>query len=91
MDVSLCRFPAVSHRPVGIVDIGSNSIRLVVYDANGRVPAPMFNEKAVCGLGAGLAVTGLLHPQGVEAALSVIGRFVRLARAMGVESLDIGF
>ena len=40
--------------PVGIVDIGSNSIRLCVYDIAHRVPVPLFNEKAVCALGEGL-------------------------------------
>ena len=75
--------------PIGIVDIGSNSIRLCVYDGAHRVPVPLFNEKAVCGLGLGLGATGRLNSEGVEAALAVIGRFVALCRAMEVERLDI--
>ena len=43
---------------VGIVDIGSNSIRLVVFDRLARAPLPLFNEKVLCGLGRGLDATG---------------------------------
>jgi exopolyphosphatase/guanosine-5'-triphosphate,3'-diphosphate pyrophosphatase len=75
--------------PVGIVDIGSNSIRLCVYDSAQRVPIPLFNEKAVCGLGLGLGKSGRLNPEGVQAALAAVGRFVGLCRAMHVERLDI--
>ncbi|OAN50749.1 exopolyphosphatase [Paramagnetospirillum marisnigri] len=75
--------------PIGIVDIGSNSIRLCVYDIAHRVPVPLFNEKAVCGLGQGLGQSGRLNPEGVEAALAGVGRFVALCRAMEVSRLDI--
>ncbi|MDO8606797.1 MAG: Ppx/GppA family phosphatase [Phaeospirillum sp.] len=75
--------------PIGIVDIGSNSIRLCVYDIAHRVPVPLFNEKAVCGLGQGLGGSGRLNPEGVEGALAAVGRFVALCRAMEVARLDI--
>jgi len=75
--------------PVGIVDIGSNSIRLCVYDAASRVPVPMFNEKAVCGLAEGLGGSGRLNPAGVQQAFGAVGRFVALSRAMELERLDI--
>jgi exopolyphosphatase/guanosine-5'-triphosphate,3'-diphosphate pyrophosphatase len=81
----------VRHRvdPIGIVDIGSNSIRLCVYDLAHRVPVPLFNEKGVCALGRGLGASGRLNPEGVEAARAVVGRFVALCRAMEVDQLDI--
>ncbi|MGE4279677.1 MAG: Ppx/GppA family phosphatase [Magnetospirillum sp.] len=75
--------------PVGIVDIGSNSIRLCVYDGAARVPVPLFNEKAVCALGQGVGETGRLNPEGVVRAVAAVGRFVALSRAMEVERLDI--
>jgi exopolyphosphatase/guanosine-5'-triphosphate,3'-diphosphate pyrophosphatase len=75
--------------PVGIVDIGSNSIRLCVYDGAARVPVPLFNEKAVCALGQGLGTSGRLNPEGVEKAVAAVGRFVALTRAMEVEWLDV--
>lgn len=76
-------------RLVAIVDIGSNSIRLVVYDGTRRTPLPMFNEKAVCGLGQGLEASGRLNPAGVAMAVAAVGRFIRLARAMQVDILHI--
>ena len=67
-----------------MVDVGSNSIRLVVYDRPSRVPLPIFNEKVLCGLARGMAETGRLNPDGVSLALQNIARFVSLAAAMGL-------
>src|SRR5262249_13020009 len=70
-------------------DIGSNSLRLVVFDKRSRCPVPVFNEKALPGLGRGLEKTGKLNPDGVKAALINIARFVTMAEAMGVEEIDL--
>jgi len=70
---------------IALVDIGSNSIRLVVYDGLKRAPEVLFNEKVMCGLGRSLRSSGRLHPEGVGQALRNLVRFSRLARAMGVE------
>ncbi len=78
-----------AHGRVAVVDIGSNSVRLVVYDAPTRLPIPMYNEKAQCALGRGLGATGKLNPQGVECALKSVKRFAGLASAMGVETLEL--
>ena len=53
---------------VAVIDIGSNSVRMVVYEHGGRMPIPVFNEKALCGLGAGLAETGRLTAPAIAAA-----------------------
>src|ERR1700749_2563725 len=74
---------------IGVVDIGSNSIRLVVFDRLARAPLLLFNEKVLCGLGRGLSREGRLNEEGVESALMNLGRFVRLAKAMGVARLDM--
>lgn len=74
---------------VAVVDIGSNSIRLVVFERPSRSPLPLFNEKVLCGLGRGLDATGKLHQAGVELARANLARFVRLARAMEVGRLDM--
>src|SRR6185369_15764198 len=74
---------------VGIIDVGSNSIRLVVYERASRAPLPVFNEKVLCGLARGLDATGRLNPQGVEMALANIDRFATLAHNMKVSSLDL--
>ncbi|NQV98665.1 MAG: Ppx/GppA family phosphatase [Rhodospirillales bacterium] len=74
---------------MAVVDIGSNTIRLVVYDTPNRLPIPIFNEKSSCQLGAGLALTGRLNPEGVECAVHSLKRFIRLTEAMGVERMDL--
>ncbi len=74
---------------IGVIDIGSNSIRLVVYDRPTRTPDPVFNEKALCGLGKVLQSTGRLDPGGVDMALRTLARFRSLAQAMGVAEVDI--
>lgn len=72
---------------VGVVDVGSNSVRLVVFDGAARSPAYFYNEKILCGLGAGLPQTGHLNPQGKIRALAAIKRFQKLAEGMGVTPL----
>ncbi len=74
---------------IGVIDIGSNSVRLVVFAGLSRAPVRLFNEKASCALGAGLQQTGRLNPDGRISAMAAIGRFVRLARAMGIGRLDL--
>ncbi len=74
---------------VAIIDVGSNSIRLVVYERASRAPLPVFNEKVLCGLARGLDATGRLNPDGVEMALANIDRFTTLAHNMKVTSLDL--
>jgi exopolyphosphatase/guanosine-5'-triphosphate,3'-diphosphate pyrophosphatase len=86
---SIALASGAAHQHVAIIDIGSNSIRLVVYDGRTRTPAALFNEKAVCALGQGLGQSGRLNPEGAREAIDVLRRFVRLARAMAVDVLDI--
>jgi exopolyphosphatase / guanosine-5'-triphosphate,3'-diphosphate pyrophosphatase len=76
-----------SYRPVAVVDIGSNSVRLVVYDGLRRSPAPIFNEKILCGLGKGVAITGRLNGPAIERALSALRRFKTLAKQIGVKQV----
>ncbi len=75
------------HR-VGVIDVGSNSVRLVVFDGAARSPAYFFNEKVLCGLGRGLADSGVLSPDGRERALAAIRRFALLLEHMGVEKVS---
>ena len=55
---------------VGVVDVGSNSVRMVVFDGAARSPAYFYNEKVMAGLGQGLSETGRLNPRGRERALA---------------------
>ena len=78
----------VTRKPYGIVDIGSNSVRLVVYDELGRAPLPRFNEKSMCRLGEGLAETGALAEENFRRTVEAVRRFRAIADAMGVARLD---
>lgn len=80
--------PAFGGR-IGVVDIGSNSVRMVVYDALARLPVPVFNERVTCQLGSGLGRYGTLNPEGVELALTALTRFTNLAREMDVERFEL--
>ena len=71
----------------GIIDIGSNSIRLVVYGGPPRIPATLFNEKVMAGLGRSLDATGAIPGQSLDAALRALARFKRLAEVMRIERL----
>jgi len=69
---------------VAVIDIGSNSVRLVVYEKMARSLITIFNEKALCGLGREVQSTGLLAPDAVAKALTALRRFRALCRVMKV-------
>ena len=71
------------------LDIGSNSIRLVVYEGLLRAPAPLFQEKALCGLGRYLNSTGRLNEETIPDALASLARFAKLAQICGVRQRDL--
>ena len=73
--------------PLAVVDIGSNSVRLVVYDGLSRSPTALFNEKALCGLGREVQSTGLLAADAVEQALASLKRFRALCTTMDVKKM----
>src|SRR5689334_19311793 len=73
--------------PIAVIDIGSNSVRLVVYERLCRAPTPLFNEKALCGLGRGISNTGRLEQAGIDSALASIRRFRALADRMGAATI----
>lgn len=73
--------------PIAIVDIGSNSVRLVVYEGAIRAPTPLFNEKILCGLGRSVATTGSLGDEAVDRALAALTRFRAIARVLRVKSI----
>jgi exopolyphosphatase/guanosine-5'-triphosphate,3'-diphosphate pyrophosphatase len=76
--------PRKTSKTVAVIDIGSNSVRLVVYEDKTRNLAPIFNEKTLCGLGREVQSTGLLAADAVEKALAALRRFKALCRVMKV-------
>ena len=75
--------------PLGVIDIGSNSVRLVVYEGAMRAPTPLFNEKVLCGLGRSVATTGRLGDESVARALAALRRFRAIARVLNVSHLHV--
>ena len=71
-----------SPRDVAVIDVGSNSVRLVLYRVEGRAIWTVFNEKVQAGLGRDLAQTGHLSPDGAKAALGALRRFRALLDAV---------
>ncbi len=76
-------------KPVAIVDIGSNSVRLVAYEGLTRTLTPIFNEKILCGLGRSVASTGLLAEEAVEKTLTALRNFRALCDNMRIEDVQV--
>lgn len=76
-------------RPLSIIDIGSNSIRLVIYEGIARSPTVLFNEKMLAGLGRGIVSTGRLDPEAVTRAVEEFRRFRALSEQAGAEKLHV--
>lgn len=73
---------------VGVIDTGSNSVRLVVYDGLRRTPIPLFNEKVFCGLGEAVLATGRIGGEAAESCRGALRRFAALLRAMNVHEVE---
>ncbi len=73
--------------PVGIIDIGSNSVRFMAYGGVPRVPSVLFNEKVMAALGRGLARDGRLDDQAMDMTLRALARFRQLGREMGLKKM----
>ena len=74
---------------VAVVDLGSNSVRLVVYDRLSRAPLPRFNEKSLCRLGASVDADGNLGEEAMESVVQALERFTAIARAMEVGKMEL--
>ncbi|MGK9049972.1 exopolyphosphatase [Neorhizobium petrolearium] len=71
------RLPGIA--PVSVIDIGSNSVRVVIYEGLSRAPTVLFNEKVLCGLGKGLGSSGRMDEEAVQRALAALRRFRALS------------
>ena len=76
-------------KPTAIVDIGSNSVRLVAYEGEGRAPTPVFNEKVMCALGKGVVTSGFLHEDGIRKAIAALRRFRVLCQTMEIGDIQV--
>ncbi len=74
-------------RHIAVMDIGSNSVRLVVYDGLKRVPLPLLNEKVLCGLARDMERTGKLYAPGVDLAYQSVLRYMEIIKALDVKDV----
>ena len=74
--------------PLAVVDIGSNSVRLVIYDGPWRRAYALHNEKTICAIGRNMVRTGHLDPEGAKLALATLARFRLVAEAHGVRTYE---
>jgi exopolyphosphatase / guanosine-5'-triphosphate,3'-diphosphate pyrophosphatase len=74
---------------IGIIDLGSNSLRLAIFERHGAALFPVLNEKVMCGLARGIGTSGRLNRDGVALALVNLKRFTALAAAVGVDDLTV--
>jgi exopolyphosphatase / guanosine-5'-triphosphate,3'-diphosphate pyrophosphatase len=88
--VFLCRngSGAIMSERHAIIDIGSNSVRLVVYGEPRRAPTVLTNEKVTARLGRNLGETGVLSDKAMKTALAALGRFATLLRLMGIDDVQ---
>ena len=75
---------------LGVLDIGSNSVRLVIYELAGCAFTPVYNEKILAGLGRDLRQTGRLNAKGCELAFAAILRFTLIAKAQKLNKIIVG-
>jgi len=81
------RLPGI--HPVSVIDIGSNSVRLVIYEGLNRAPSVLFNEKVLCGLGKGLVATGRMDEAGIARALAALKRFRALSEQARASEMHV--
>ena len=72
---------------ISVIDIGSNSVRLVVYRGIRRHPQILYNEKILCGLGRTVTATGRMDEKAVDLAITTLRRFRILCDDMGVHQI----
>lgn len=88
MIAALARRSGVRASARAIIDIGSNTVRLVVYGGAPRAPTVLFNEKVVAQLGLGVAQTGRLSDASMALAFDGLARFAVILRDLGIERVD---
>jgi exopolyphosphatase / guanosine-5'-triphosphate,3'-diphosphate pyrophosphatase len=78
---------ADSHR-VAVVDVGSNSTRLLIADVVGRQVSEVERQSRVTRLGRGVDLSGQLSAEAIEAACAAVADYVAICREAGVETID---
>ncbi len=89
IEIDAARVLGRQRKHFAVIDIGSNSMRLVVYDDLSRAPFALFNEKSLVALGQGIGPDGRLSDEAIARAVAAMRRFDAIRRAMGVERVHV--
>lgn len=79
----------MAQNQLGVIDIGSNSVRMVIYDMDHHPPVKNFNEKVICALGRDLGVTGRLNDEATESAFKALLAYKLLSEVYKVKDLEV--
>jgi exopolyphosphatase/guanosine-5'-triphosphate,3'-diphosphate pyrophosphatase len=79
---------AAEEKRVAVIDIGTNSARLLVADVRGGRVSPVERRSTVTRLGRGVDLSGRLSAEAIEDACEAIGEYVAAIREMGIERVD---
>jgi len=82
-EMSASRETTSAPTPFSVIDVGSNSVRLVVFEGLICNALPIFNERSLCGLGKGISDDNCMRRKAMDNALKSIDRFVHLSKEMG--------
>ncbi len=77
------------NRPVAIIDLGSNTVRLAVFDHLSRIPSTVFNERVFCGLGRALGASARLNEDAIPPLMACLERFFRIAAGLGAPTAEV--
>ena len=72
------------HPPRAVIDIGSNTVRLVLYEGTARSPETVWNEKVAARLGRDLSETGRIPEEAMDEALAALARYALIIRDRGI-------
>lgn len=76
-------------RRVAVIDVGTNSTRLLVADVAGRRVEPVERRSTVTRLGRGVDLTGRLSAEAVEDACAAIGSYQETIEELGAEAVEV--
>lgn len=74
--------------PRAVIDIGSNTVRLVIYEGTARAPETVWNEKVAARLGRDLSDTGRIPEEAAREALDALARYSLIIRDLGIEDVQ---
>ena len=74
--------------PRAVIDIGSNTVRLVIYEGSRRAPETVWNEKVAARLGRDISTTGRIPQEAEDEALAALARYALIIQDLGIDDVQ---